>query len=612
MSNHLAGEKSPYLLQHSENPVDWYPWGAEALDRAVAEDKPIFLSIGYSTCHWCHVMAEESFVDPQVAELLNASYIPVKVDREERPDLDTVYMTATQAMTGAGGWPMTVLLTPDQKPFFAGTYFPRPQLLQILSKMAYLWRSERGLALAAAERVAASLRRQEQRLITPLTPDWQLPQQAAARLKLEFDPRHGGFGAAPKFPLPTNLLFLLAWSEAKGDGEARRIAETTLEQMARGGIFDQIGGGFCRYSTDDRWLIPHFEKTLYDNALLALAYCEAFRLSGRPLWRDVARRTLDYILRELRLPAGGLAGGQDADSEGGEGAYYLWTPAEVKTVLGEEAGERFCLLYNITDQGNFNGRSLPHRLDSADLDSAEEMAAERQKLYQYRRQRIALRRDDKALCGWNALAIWALARAASLLDAAPYLEAARQVMAFLERELTTEAGQLLVRWTDGEAKYPGLLTDYAFTALAALELYAADRDPARLEQAARLLDQVLRHFGPREDGGLYLYADTAERLISRPVETDDGALPSGNSAAALAMTRLAAIGGGQQWRRAAERQLRLICGAAALYPAGQTLGLLAVAEYLGSPAAKATAAEPAPSGGYCDVNGVCTPDRRSN
>ena len=362
--NELQHEKSPYLLQHAGNPVRWRPWGPSAFDAALRENKPIFLSVGYSTCHWCHVMAHESFEDEAVAEAINRDYIPIKVDREERPDVDAVYMAACVALNGSGGWPLTVLLTPQGKPFRAGTYLPKKQLLSLLEQAAKLWHENRRGVLQAGELLTEHL--QKERESEPDAPGRELAETAAAQLARSFDAAWGGFGPAPKFPTPHNLLFLLRYARLTGDDEARNMAERTLEHMYRGGIFDHIGGGFCRYSTDGKWLVPHFEKMLYDNALLALAYTEAYEHTRRPIWRKIARRTLDYALRELSDPLGGFRCGQDADSEGVEGKYYLLTPEDVSEALDADAARRFCERFDVTPGGNFEGRSIPNLTGASD------------------------------------------------------------------------------------------------------------------------------------------------------------------------------------------------------------------------------------------------------
>ena len=554
--NRLAYEKSPYLLQHSDNPVDWYPWGSEAFERAKREDKPVFLSVGYSTCHWCHVMAHESFEDREVAMMLNENFVCIKVDREERPDIDAVYMRACQAMTGSGGWPMTVFLTPEQKPFFAGTYFPKQGrfgqfgLMELLQRVAELWKTNRESLLKSGEQITAAISENNSKSIEP---NDTILQRAYNSLRRSFDPKWGGFGTAPKFPTPHDLLFL----QRRGD---REMVETTLNAMARGGIFDQIGGGFSRYSTDDRWLKPHFEKMLYDNALLIIAYSEAGERFQSEYYTLIAKRTADYILRELLSPDGGCYCGQDADSDGIEGGYYTFTPEEIKAVLGESEGTEFCSVYGITDKVN-----IPNLIDS----KAAPWTGERlQKLYDYRKNRTSLHTDDKILLSWNAWTIIAFSKSG-------YLGEAAEIQRFIERKMTDSDNRLYVRYRDGEAANDGQLDDYAVYALALLSLYRATFDVTYLELAILRAEQMLDFFED-EDGGFFLTAHDAEQLINRPKETYDGAIPSGNSAAAMVLESLAQLTGEMNWRKAADRQLRFMAGQAENYPAGHCFAMLAI------------------------------------
>lgn len=579
MSNRLRTEHSPYLLQHADNPVDWRPWGAEVFEEAKRLDRPIFLSIGYSTCHWCHVMAHESFEDGEVARAINNAFLPVKVDREERPDVDAVYMAACVAMNGSGGWPLTVLLTPDQKPFWAGTYLPKAQLLRLLRDAARLWQENRAGLLAAGDTLTAHLRREAEH--RPGAPVRELVRQAVGLFAKSFDPQWGGFGSAPKFPTPHNLTFLLRYAQLARDGHAREMALYTLDAMYRGGLFDHVGGGFSRYSTDQRWLVPHFEKMLYDNALLALAYAEAFRHTRRSIYGEIVRRTLDYVLRELSEPQGGFCCGQDADSDGIEGKYYVLTPDEVNSALGKTDGKCFCRWYGITPAGNFAGKNIPNLLEQAKFEQEPEgMAALRKKVYAYRLGRTALHRDDKVLTAWNGLALAALARAGLILDEPCYLDAARLTAGFLEEKLTGSDGKLLARWRDGDAAHPGKLDDYAFYAYGLLELYGATFDVSYLARAAELANQLLERFFDRERGGFYPYASDGEQLLTRTKDAYDGAMPSGNSVAALVLSRLARLTGETRWREAVELQLSWLAGAAEGYPAGHSAAMLVFLEEL--------------------------------
>ena len=579
MSNRLSTERSPYLLQHAENPVDWRPWGPEVFEEAKRTDKPVLLSIGYSTCHWCHVMAHESFEDETVAQAVNAAFLPVKVDREERPDVDAVYMAACLAMNGSGGWPLTVLLTPDQKPFWAGTYLPKDQLLHLLRKAARLWREDRAGVLVTGDTLTAHLQQEGQ--ARPGTPSRELVRQAVSQFAQSYDERWGGFGAAPKFPTPHNLIFLLRYAQLAKEEHAREMALHTLNNMYRGGLFDHVGGGFSRYSTDQHWLVPHFEKMLYDNALLALAYTEAFQHTRCPIYGKITRRTLDYVLRELSGPQGGFCCGQDADSDGVEGKYYALTPDELAQALGGVDGLRFCQWYGITPEGNFEGKSIPNLLGQSQFDQdPEDMAALREQVYAYRLSRTALHRDDKVLTAWNGLAMAALARAGLVLDEPWYLDAARQTAEFLAEKLTTSDGRLLARWRDGDAAHPGKLDDYAFLAYGLLELYSATFDASYLTRAVGLADCLLKLFFDGERGGFYPYASNGEQLLTRTKEAYDGAMPSGNSIAALVLFRLSRLTGEMRWREAADLQMSWLAGAAEGYPAGHSFAMLACLEEL--------------------------------
>ncbi len=579
MSNRLSGERSPYLLQHAENPVDWRPWGEEVFQEAKRAGRPVFLSIGYSTCHWCHVMAHESFEDEAVARAINASFLPVKVDREERPDVDAVYMAACMAMTGSGGWPLTVLLTPEQKPFWAGTYLPKTQLLRLIDEAARLWRDDRAAVLSAGEALTAHLRQEEKNRSG--APRREIVSRSADEFARSFDREWGGFGPPPKFPTPHNLIFLLRYARLTKDTQAGEMALRTLDAMYRGGLFDHVGGGFSRYSTDGCWLVPHFEKMLYDNALLALAYTEGCQHTHRPLYREIVRRTLDYVLRELAGPQGGFCCGQDADSDGVEGKYYTLTPGELISVLGKPDGSRFCQWYGVTPAGNFEGKNIPNLLDQPRFDQEPEgMSGLRERVYAYRLKRTALHRDDKALTAWNGLMIAALARSGLVLDDPDYLDAARRTANFLDAHLTAPDGRLLARWRDGDAAHPGKLDDYAFYAWGLLELYRVTFDPVYLARAVELADHLLNLFFDWKHGGFYPYASDGEQLLTRTKEAYDGAMPSGNSVAALLLSRLARLTGEKRWREAADLQLSWLAGAAGDYPAGHSFAMLAFLEEL--------------------------------
>ncbi|MFV0498397.1 MAG: thioredoxin domain-containing protein [Candidatus Fimivivens sp.] len=580
--NHLKLEKSPYLLQHVSNPVDWYPWGKAAFDKAKSEDKPVFLSIGYSTCHWCHVMAHESFEDTAVAAALNRDFISIKVDREERPDVDAVYMSVCQVLTGAGGWPLSVMLTPDQKPFWVGTYLPKnsrhgmPGLMDLLSAVTHQWRTGRAALLRSGEQIVSALQSQTQRT-HPSDPTKAFLAHALAQFKRSYDAHWGGFGSAPKFPTAHNLLFLLRYSAVLGDTSAKEMSLHTLTQMYRGGIFDHIGGGFSRYSTDAKWLVPHFEKMLYDNALLAYAYLEAYQMSQKELYKTVVTKTLDYVLRELTDPQGGLYCGQDADSDGVEGKYYVFSPEEIISMLGESDGKCLCEWFDITEQGNFEHLNILNLLENSDFEKIDDRIERLcQKLYHYRLSRVALHKDDKVLTAWNGLMIAALARAGWLLNDTKYLHAAMKSQHFIAEHLTDADGRLRVRWREGESAHDGQLDDYAFYALALLALYQSTFDVDYLSAATTVTQQMITLFADDANGGFYRSASDSERLITRTKEVYDGALPSGNAVAAVVLGHLAALTGETKWQQTTDRQLRFVCGALSEYPAGHCVSLLAV------------------------------------
>lgn len=581
--NHLINEKSPYLLQHAENPVNWYPWGNEAFERAEKEDLPVFLSIGYSTCHWCHVMAHESFEDEEVAELLNRHYVCIKVDREERPDIDSVYMAACQAVTGAGGWPLTAILAPDQKPFFLGTYIPKhPRygqtgLLELLQKVHLLWSRDREKLLETGRQITAFLSVPGSK--SEEAPDKKILKQAADLFKKQYDSKWGGFGSAPKFPSPHNLLFLLDYSAMESDGRALEMALHTLSAMACGGMNDQIGGGFSRYSTDQKWLVPHFEKMLYDNALLAMSYLQAYRMTGEDMYADTAKRTLDYVLRELTGPGGEFYCGQDADSDGVEGKYYYFTQEEVLDVLGRKDGVEFCRLYEITPEGNFEGRCIPNRIGTGHNPWPSD-DARLKKLYGYRLGRVSLHRDDKVILSWNGWMILAMAKAAQITGDSRYRDAAIHACQFIKQYMTDSRGRLYLRWRKGEAATPGQLDDYAVFGLALIELYRTTYEPQYLEDAMFFARQMTELFEDKKNGGYYLTASDAEALIARPKETYDGAIPSGNSAAAVLLVQLAQYTCDVLWQEARERQIRYLAGSIQEYPAGHSFGLLALIKVL--------------------------------
>ncbi|NLF80777.1 MAG: thioredoxin domain-containing protein [Clostridia bacterium] len=586
-SNRLIKENSPYLLQHADNPVDWWPWCEEAFAAARAEQKPVFLSIGYATCHWCHVMAEESFENPDIARILNENFVSIKVDKQERPDIDSVYMAVCQAYTGSGGWPMSVFMTPEQKPFFAGTYFPpqsRNGLIgfgELLLLIADRWHENRGELIAAAESIIGQLQ---------VKPGRQgdisdsLIRAARDYFGASFDADYGGFGRAPKFPAAHNLLFLLSLAEHSADERALEMVELTLRQMYRGGIFDQIGGGFCRYSTDRYFLAPHFEKMLYDNALLIMAYAEACRLTGDQVYNQAASRTAAYALRELAEPQGGFFAAQDADSEGVEGKFYLISYDEIIAALGREAGKKFAACYDITRQGNFEGGNIPNLLHTPlDDPRLAELAPQLEKLRQFREERYHLRLDDQILTAWNSLMIAALAELSRSLDAPQYLDAARRAERFIADKLC-DGDTLHVNYRAGKLGGPGFLDDYAAYIYALLKLYQITLEQPYLTRAQQLADKVLRDFAAPA-GGFYLSGGQNERLVLQPQETADGAIPSGNSLMAhnlLVLAQLSHDGQGQ-WQEAVRRQMLFMSAAAADSPSFHSFFLLALADYLDPP-----------------------------
>jgi len=581
-SNRLARETSPYLLQHAKNPVDWYPWGPEALERAKREDRPIFLSVGYSACHWCHVMERECFESPTVAELMNRWFVNVKVDREERPDVDDIYMKAVQAITGQGGWPMSVFLTPDLEPFFGGTYFPpedrygRPGFSSVLRSIAQLWERDRQRATqqgrALADAIAAEGRVRLAGELDPAVLDRSLEALAA-----RFDPAWGGFGSAPKFPHTQDLRLALRHHLRTGNPLARTMAVHSLERMACGGIYDHLGGGFCRYSTDERWLIPHFEKMLYDSALLVPAYLEAFLVTGAEGHGRVARETCDWMLREMQTPEGGFASSLDADSEGEEGKFYVWTPGDLRAVLGAGRAARAQRWYGVVDGGNFEhgtsalwrpepDEALAQELEVPLDELRREMEAVRAELFAARATRIPPGKDDKVLAAWNGLAISALASAYQVLDDTRYLDAARGAARYVLDGMRQPDGRLFATARAGRAHLNGYLDDYAFVIAGLLDLYESDFDPGWLRSALEL-DEVLRdRFEDPDEGGYFATARDHERLIARLKNTHDGALPAGNSVQALNLLRLAELGGDQAHAARAERTMRSVAQLANQHP----------------------------------------------
>ena len=576
MSNQLKNETSPYLLQHMDNPVNWYPWGSQAFEKAKAEDKPIFLSIGYSTCHWCHVMAHESFEDEKTSELLNRYFVSVKVDREERPDVDSVYMSVCQAFTGSGGWPMSIFMTWDKKPFFAGTYFPSrprygmPGFSDLLTAIAKQWKDNRPRLLHSAEEVIAHLKEKEE---DGTDADGKnLTETAVELFRRSFDETYGGFGPAPKFPMSHNLLFLTLYGKQREDSVALHMVEKTLTQMRRGGIFDQIGYGFSRYSTDNSFLAPHFEKMLYDNALLIMAYTAAYTVTRNRLYLDTAEETAVYILREMTSSEGGFYSAQDADSEGVEGKYYTFTPEEVIRVLGEKKGQEFANVFDITPVGNFEGVNIPNLLKSDDI--GVKLGEEIQKLYDYRKKRTKLHLDDKILLSWNALMIAALSMLYRVTKKETYLQAARKAQSFIGRNLC-EGFQLYTSYRDKKCSGHAFLSDYAFYSAALIELYCSTLEKDYLEKAMLFCDETVKRFADCKNGGYFLCETDNSELFMNPKESYDGAIPSGNSVMAYNFVRLYRLTKKENYGGLAKEQIAFMDGQAQHYPAGYGMFLLA-------------------------------------
>lgn len=562
--NRLIDEKSPYLLQHAYNPVDWHAWGVEAFERAKQEDKPIFLSIGYSTCHWCHVMEKESFEDDEVAELMNKVFVSIKVDREERPDIDHAYMTVCQMMTGGGGWPLNIVMTPDKKPFFAGTYFPkysrqgRIGLLDLSARIEQLWFNDRAQIDDATEKIVTALNLSTEQDPTGIL-DLDTLKTAFNQLTQRFDPRYGGFGEAPKFPTPHNILFLLRYWKRSGDEKALQMATMTLDQMRLGGIFDHVGFGFHRYSTDAQWLTPHFEKMLYDQAMLALAYTEAYEATNKISYKKTVEQIFDYVLRDLTSPEGGFYSAEDADSEGEEGKFYLWTLDEIQEILPETEARFVERAFNVFSMGNFkeestqslNGRNILHlkrpleklngQLGFTENKIQETWESARKRLFEIREKRVHPHKDDKILTDWNGLMIAALSKASRVFGNKDYFLAAARAADFIIAKMRDANGRLLRRYRLGEAGLSAHVDDYSFFIWGLLELYETSFEIIYLKVALQLHDDFLERFWDKESGGFFFTADDSEKLLVRQKEIYDGATPSGNSVAAMNLIKLSRI-----------------------------------------------------------------------
>jgi uncharacterized protein YyaL (SSP411 family) len=598
MANRLASETSPYLLQHQNNPVDWYPWGPEALERARREDKPIFLSIGYSACHWCHVMEHESFENPDIAKELNAHFVCIKVDREERPDIDQIYMNAVQMMTGRGGWPMSVFLTPDLQPFFGGTYWPpEPRhgmhgFYQVVRAVVDAWQNRRSMAVEQAAELTTHLRLIGNEPASGAGLSRELLERSVDYFQRKFDSRNGGFGGAPKFPHAMDLRLLLRLWRRQPNQVVLDMVTTTLDKMAAGGIYDHLAGGFARYSVDERWLVPHFEKMLYDNALLTRAYLETYLATGKPAYASVVRETCDYVLKYMTDPQGGFHSAEDADSEGVEGKFYVWKPDEIVEALGPEKAERFSYVYDVTPQGNFEHEqsilNLPRSIEEVcelrgwDGEQLEaELKESRAILLARRDKRVRPGKDDKVLVSWNALMIDALAAAAGALDEPRYLAAATKAADFLLSACRRADGRLLHSWRSGQAKFDAYLDDYAYFGNALVTLYEATFREEYLDHAVALAETLLDHFQDVERGGFYFTADDHEQLIARNKDLHDSSVPSGNSMAATALLRLAKLTGSERFLQAAERTLQAATGVMEKAPAAAGQMLIALDFLLG-------------------------------
>ena len=586
--NRLQNEKSPYLLQHARNPVDWYPWGEEAFVKAQLEDKPVFLSIGYSTCHWCHVMERESFEDEEVAGLLNETFVNIKVDREERPDIDVVYMKVCQLMTQSGGWPLTIMTTPDKRPFFAATYIPketqygRVGLLEILPRVKSLWQKKRADVLSVASEITQLV--QQPTIGNTKDLGEEILHRAYRSLSTSFDRTFGGFGQAPKFPSPHNFFFLLRYWRRTGEVEALRMVEDTLQNMRYGGIFDQIGFGFHRYSTDTRWIVPHFEKMLYDQALMAMAFIELYQATGKNKYEISAREIFTYVLRDMTDDHGGFYCAEDADSEGVEGKFYLWTEKEIHNVLTQDEADLFLSYYRHDSDTSMQGMQeipdgyfIPH-LNPSSIDDARDSVMElfgkmegiRNKLFAVRERRMRPHKDDKILTDWNGLMIAALARGAQVFDEPTYSDAALRAMNFIIQSLQTKEGRLLHRFWDGEGSIPGNVDDYSFIVWGLLELYEATFDTKHLLKALEYQSHLFAYFGDDQNGGFFFTPADAEELLTRPKELHDGAIPSGNSIALINTLRLSRLTGDAEMGKRAHKIYRAFGAPADAMPTAYT------------------------------------------
>ncbi len=604
MSNNLTDSSSPYLLQHADNPVDWYPWSDEAFERAKEEDKPIFLSIGYSTCHWCHVMAHESFEDDEIAKMMNETFVNIKVDREERPDVDNVYMKVCQMMTGGGGWPLTIIMTPDKRPFFAATYIPkesgmgRAGMEELIPKIDQLWKEEREKAESSADKIVSSLKE-----ATHETGEDELDESvfdsAYRQMESKFDTHFGGFGKEPKFPSPHNFLFLLRYASRTGEEQARSMVESTLDHMRRGGIFDHIGYGFHRYSTDREWILPHFEKMLYDQAMLSRAYLEGYQITGKRKYADTAEKVFEYVFRELQDENGGFYSAEDADTEGEEGKFYVWSMEELENVLTEDEMSFVVSVYNVQKNGNFReessgrrtGKNILYRSSSHDelmetLEMDENTYRElrqsvRNKLFEKRRERVRPHLDDKILTDWNGLMIASLAYGGRVLDRSEYAEAAAGAVEFVQSHLYDEDDQLRHRYRNGDSAVSGNASDYAYFVRGLIELHQTTQEPEYLREAVRLTEDFVERFYDGDEGGFFFTATDEEPVLERQKKVQDGALPSSNSMALWNLAQLSRLTGNTKFQQVARDLAETFAGTVQQSPFSFTMFLSGLDVLLG-------------------------------
>lgn len=595
--NRLANEKSPYLLQHKNNPVDWYPWGDEAFDKAKKEDKPVFLSIGYATCHWCHVMEHESFEDEEVAKLMNEAFVNIKVDREERPDIDNTYMTICQMLTGHGGWPLTIIMTPDKEPFFAATYIPKRSnqrmqgMTDLVPQIGKIWQNERERVMNSVHKIKDGFSKSLGLGHTKGDLSEKVTKEAFRLLEGRFDETRGGFGSQPKFPSPHNLLYLLRYSDYNNDEKALKMAEITLTKMRLGGIWDHIGGGFHRYSTDADWLLPHFEKMLYDQAMLLLAYAEGWRMTENPLYKDTCYEIFNYLNQKMKAPKGAYYSAEDADSEGVEGKFYVWEKEEIYDALPKAEADLFCEFYNISEKGNYRdeasgeytGKNIPHLKDTIsnlaenwEIENdtlTENLSGARDTLYEIREERVHPLLDDKILTDWNGLLMAAFATAGAIFDDSLFTDAAKDIEEFLSREMTNNENNLLHRYREGDAAIGGMADDYTAVIWGLIELHQTTQNPKYLEKAVALQKSFTEQFLDEDNGGFFFTSESGEELLGRQKEIYDGALPSSNSIAALNGFRLSRLTGEMEYEQQSDQIYSVFSEMIEDNPAGFTFTL---------------------------------------